>query len=90
MGFALCLCNTKAKLVIKQAVKHSTRIFARIKIWRLIDMAKRSKWLDVQRKKHGVIWWLLIGWWERPTATFLWYLLASIGGFKGVKFHYYK
>ena len=53
-------------------------------------MAKRSKWLDVQRKKHGVIWWLLIGWWERPTATFLWYLFASICGFKGVKFHYYK
>ena len=53
-------------------------------------MAKRSRWLDIQRKKHGFIWWLLIGWWERPIATFSWFLLACILGFKGVKFHYYK
>ena len=53
-------------------------------------MARRKGWLDVSRKKHGVLWWLIIGWWERPIASIWWLSLASIGGFKGVKYHYYK
>ena len=53
-------------------------------------MAGRKKYLDIKRKKHGAIWWICIGWWERPTATFLWFLFACMCGFKGVKFHYYR
>lgn len=53
-------------------------------------MARRKGYLDVSRAKHGFIWWLCIGWWERPIATFFWYLLADISGFKGVRFNYYK
>ena len=52
-------------------------------------MAKRSRYIDVHRKKHGAIWWILIGWWERPIATALWMILAEATGFKGVKFHYH-
>ena len=52
-------------------------------------MSKRRNWLEINRKNHGIIWWLIIGWWERPIATILWYLLASIFGFKGVRFKYY-
>ena len=53
-------------------------------------MAKRSRYLDINRKRHGVVWWILIGWWERPIATLFWYVSASILGFKGLKFHYYN
>ena len=51
-------------------------------------MAKRRV-LEIDRKKHGAIWWIFIGWWERPIATILWLFLAGLCGFKGVKFHYY-
>lgn len=53
-------------------------------------MAKRSGYLVVNRKKHGVIWWLLIGWWERPVASICWLILADIAKYKGIKYHYYK
>ena len=41
-------------------------------------------------EKHGFIWWVLIGWWERPIASILWLIWAGILGFKGVKFHHYR
>lgn len=47
-------------------------------------------YLDVNRKKHGFVWWLLIGWWERPIATAFWLTIAGIFGFKGVKYHYHN
>ncbi len=53
-------------------------------------MAKRNDWLEINRRRHGLLWWLCIGWWERPTATILWYILACIAGFKGVKINHYK
>ena len=53
-------------------------------------MARRKGWLEINRKKHGIIWWLLIGWWERPMASLGWLLLADICGYKGVKYIYYK
>ncbi len=34
-------------------------------------MAKKNDWLEINRRKHGLLWWLCIGWWERPTATIL-------------------
>lgn len=52
-------------------------------------MAKHSRWLTINRSKHGFFWWLLIGWWERPIASILWLLLASIFGFKGVEYRYH-
>lgn len=27
-------------------------------------MAARKGYLDINRKKHGILWWLCIGWWE--------------------------
>lgn len=53
-------------------------------------MARRKGYLDVYRQKHGIVWWICIGWWERPIASVLWLLLADVGGFKGVKYHYHK
>ena len=53
-------------------------------------MAKRSRWLDIHRKRHGIIWWVCIGWWERPIASILWLLLADLLRFKGVKYHYHR
>ena len=50
---------------------------------------KRSGYLEVNRKSHGVLWWLFIGWWERPLASIWWYMLADISGYRGVKYHYY-
>ena len=50
----------------------------------------RKGYLDINRGKHGFLWWLFIGWWERPIASIFWLLLADICGFKGVKYHYYK
>ena len=49
-----------------------------------------KRYLEINRKKHGFLWWLCIGWWERPIATVLWLTLASICGFKGVQYNYYK
>jgi hypothetical protein len=90
-GFFVGATNGRPyKRISAESKTNTKKYFLKINIWRLIDMAKRSRWLDIQRKKHGFIWWLLIGWWERPIATFSWFLLACIFGFKGVKFHYYK
>lgn len=36
-------------------------------------MAKRkNKPIDVILFRHGIIWWLLIGWWWRPTVYIFW------------------
>lgn len=53
-------------------------------------MASRKGYMDINRKKHGFFWWVCIGWWERPIASACWLLLADIGRYKGVKYHYYK
>ena len=53
------------------------------------EMATK-RYLEINRKKHGFLWWICIGWWERPIATVLWLTLASICGFKGVQYNYYK
>ena len=53
-------------------------------------MAKRRGFLEINRKKHNCVWWFCVGWWERPIAGVLWLLLAEIGGFKGVEYHYYE
>ena len=51
-------------------------------------MGKKG-YLEIDRAKHGLIWWCIIGWWERPLASAFWLLLAEMGGYKGVKYHYY-
>lgn len=53
-------------------------------------MASRTKYLNINRKSHGILWWVIVGWWERPISTILWLLLSQILGFKGVKFYYHK
>lgn len=53
-------------------------------------MARRKGWLDVRRKKQGILWWLFIGWWERPLAGVMWLMLANLCGNRGVKYHYYQ
>ena len=53
-------------------------------------MARREEALEINRMRHGCIWWLCAGWWERPIATIFLLLLASIRGYKDVKFHYYQ
>ena len=53
-------------------------------------MARRNGWIDINRKKYGFVWWLIVGWWMRPIASVFWLLLANILGFKGVKYHYHK
>ena len=35
-------------------------------------MARRKNTVTVQLYKHGIIWWLLIGWWWRPTVYIFW------------------
>jgi hypothetical protein len=50
----------------------------------------RRDWLEINRKKHGIIWWLLIGIWLRPFSTLFWYIWADLLRYKGVKFNYYK
>lgn len=37
-------------------------------------MARQIKYIYV--RKHGIIWWLLIGWWWRPM---MWFLLGLCG-----------
>ena len=53
-------------------------------------MAKQKRYLDINRKQHGFLWWLCVGWWERPLAGAWWLFLAEICGCKGVKYHYYR
>ncbi len=52
-------------------------------------MGKKG-YLEIKRGRHGLLWWCLIGWWERPLATGMWLLLAEIWGYKGVRYNYYK
>lgn len=41
-------------------------------------MARRSKkGVDVPLFKHGIIWWLLIGWW-RPCVYIFWLFFNMI------------
>ena len=35
-------------------------------------MARRKKHIDVVLFKHGIIWWLLVGWWWRPCVYIYW------------------
>ena len=35
--------------------------------------------------KHGIVWWLLIGWWWRPIAWFMSVLFADILGYKNIE-----
>ena len=48
-------------------------------------MARRSGTLTVFYKKHGLIWWLLIGWWWRPIKGIFWFFIGDICGFKRLK-----
>lgn len=31
-----------------------------------------KKHIDVPLYKHGIIWWLIIGWWWRPFVFMFW------------------
>ena len=35
-------------------------------------MARKKKAVKVPLYKHGLIWWLLIGWWWRPCVFAFW------------------
>ena len=48
-------------------------------------MSKRNGTLTVICSKHGILWWLLIGWWWRPIKLIFWYTMGSIFGFKKIK-----
>ena len=41
-------------------------------------MARRKKTVTVPLYKHGIIWWLLIGWWWRPTVYIFWLFYNAI------------
>lgn len=53
-------------------------------------MSKSKNVLTINRKRHGIFWWLSIGWWERPIATIFWFVLSSLLGFKKLKIKYYR
>ena len=39
-------------------------------------MAKRRNKVTLHLKKHGIVWWILIGWWWRPI---MWFCLGLLG-----------
>ena len=45
-------------------------------------MARRSGTFNVTYGRHGILWWLLIGWWWRPIKWITCFLLADLLGFK--------
>lgn len=48
-------------------------------------MAKRQGTFILNNYKHGIFWWLLIGWWWRPIRNIAAYFFASLFGFKKVQ-----
>ena len=36
-------------------------------------MARRKGYLDINRRKHGIIWWLVIGCWNDQLQVFYGY-----------------
>lgn len=53
-------------------------------------MAKRQNVFVMNNLKHGVVWWLCIGWWWRPIKYIFGCLLASLFSFKKMKVNKYK
>ena len=48
-------------------------------------MRKTPKYLTMINHRHGIVWWLCIGWWWRP-IKYTWYLLlSSICGFRKLR-----
>ncbi len=45
-------------------------------------MAKTPKYFTVTLHKHGILWWLFIGWWFRPLKIMFWVVLSSLCGFR--------
>lgn len=44
-------------------------------------MARRkSNYLTMTVHRHGVIWWLLVGWWWRPLLHIFWAIICGITG----------
>jgi len=48
-------------------------------------MGRRSGTLTVSYGRHGLLWWLLIGWWWRPIKWIFWFLIGDICGFKKLR-----
>ena len=51
----------------------------------VMSKIRRKGMLEIHRRSHGILWWLIIGWWERPIASMLWYILGNILRFRGIK-----
>lgn len=45
-------------------------------------MARQVKYLTMVIHKHGILWWLLIGWWWRPIQYIFWVFLSMLLGFR--------
>ena len=39
---------------------------------------KEEKHIDVPLYRHGVVWWLLVGWWWRPCVYLFWLFFNMI------------
>lgn len=39
---------------------------------------RKAKYFTMTVHRHGIIWWLLIGWWWRPTLYFLWAFICGM------------
>ena len=48
-------------------------------------MARRSGTWETVNFKHGVLWWLCIGWWWRPIKFFFNLLFADLLGYKRIR-----
>lgn len=48
-------------------------------------MAKNKKCFTMVCYKHGIIWWLCIGWWWRPLQYTFWLTLSALFGFRKLK-----
>ena len=47
-------------------------------------MARGPRFITYTVFTHGILWWLIIGWWWRPILFIFWTVIAALTG-KGLK-----
>ena len=46
---------------------------------------RSPKYFTVVIHKHGILWWLVFGWWWRPIKLIFWGALSALCGFRQVR-----
>lgn len=53
-------------------------------------MARKTKYFTVTLHKHGILWWLFVGWWWRPIKIIFWIILSQVCGFRKIRYQHMR